>query len=121
MWRFVFIAFLIAHAAIHLAMWIPQPKADAPFDAGRSWLLGNQRALALVLAVTIAVVLGAAGVGLWVHADWWRTAAVVGLAGSLGLMIPFFQPWFIPIEAVNAALIASLLWLQWPTATMVGA
>lgn len=43
MWRFVFIAFPIAHGAIHLAMWIPQPKADAPFDAGRSWLIGNQR------------------------------------------------------------------------------
>ena len=121
MWRFLFIAFLLAHGAIHLAMWIPQPKADAPFDAGRSWLLGNQRLFALILAVAIAVVLIAAGVGLWAHADWWRAAAIVGLTGSLGLMILFFQTWFVPIETVNAALIVSLLWLQWPSATMVGA
>ena len=120
MWRFVFIAFLIAHGAIHLAMWIPQPKADAPFDAGRSWLLGNQRLLALVSAVAIAVILVAAGIGLWAHADWWRAAAVVGLAGSLGLMILFFQTWFLPIQVVNAGLLIGLLWLDWPSEAMVG-
>jgi hypothetical protein len=121
MWRFLFIAFLIAHGAIHLAIWIPQPKPDAPFDAGRSWLLGNQRQLAMVLAVAIAVVLVVAGIGLWAQADWWRTAAVVGLVGSFGLMIVFFHPWFIPIQVINAALILALLWLDWPSEAMVGA
>jgi hypothetical protein len=121
MWRFLFIAFLIAHGAVHLAMWVPQPKVDAPFDAGRSWLLGNQRPLAMVLGIAIAAVLVAAGIGLWAHADWWRATAIVGLAGSLGIMILFFHPWYLPIETINAALIVSLLWLQWPSVTMVGA
>ena len=120
MWRFVFVAFLLAHGGIHLAMWIPQPKADAPFDAGRSWLLGNQRPLALVFAGAIAVTLVAAGIGLWAHAGWWRAAGVVGLAGSLGLMILFFRTWFLPIQVVNAGLLIGLLWLEWPSEAMVG-
>jgi hypothetical protein len=36
-------------------------------------------------------------------------------------MIVFFHPWFVAIETINAALIVGLLWLQWPSASMVGA
>jgi hypothetical protein len=36
MWRFVFIAFLIAYALVHLAIWATGASKDpnAPFDAG---------------------------------------------------------------------------------------
>ena len=44
MWRFIFIAFLIAHGLVHVAMWVfvpkPAPGKEAPFDASHSWLLG---------------------------------------------------------------------------------
>jgi hypothetical protein len=43
---------------------------NAPFDARRSWLLGDQRAVATVLALVAAVLLVAAGIGLWAHAGW---------------------------------------------------
>lgn len=121
MWRFLFIGFLIAHGAVHLAIWATPPAPDAPFDPARSWLWGSQRSVALTLAVVIGLVLVASGIGLWVGADWWRPAAVVGLAGSLGLMILFFHPWFLFIEAVNAALIVGLVWLDWPSPALVGA
>jgi hypothetical protein len=103
------------------------PRAEAgswqgsPFDASYSWLLGNQKALAATVAAATAVVLGAAGFGLWAHADWWRAAAVVGLAASFLLMVVYFTPWFIFIEGVNAALIGSILWLSWPSEALVGA
>lgn len=44
MWRFLFIAFLIAHGGIHVAIWAtPKPNdQEAPFDASHSWLLGNE-------------------------------------------------------------------------------
>lgn len=58
--------------------------------------------------------------GLWIEAPWWRSVAVVGLAVSFGLMVVFFQPWFIPIETINAALVIALLWLAWPSESMVG-
>jgi hypothetical protein len=125
MWPFIFIAFLIAHGLVHVAMWglVPKPAPDkeAPFDASYSWLLGNQRALAATVAAATAVVLVAAGFGLWAHADWWRAAAVVGMAASFLLMVVYFIHWFIFIEGVNAALIGSILWLSWPSETMVGA
>lgn len=125
MWRFIFIAFLIAHGLVHVAMWVlvpkPAPGKKAPFDASYSWLLGNQRALAASVAAGTAVVLVVAGLGLWANADWWRAAAVIGLAASFLLMVVYFTPWFTFIEGVNAALIGSILWLSWPSKTMVGA
>ena len=123
MWRFLFIAFLIAHGGVHAAMWAtPKTKEqNVPFDPSHSWLVGSQRGLALVLALAAAGLLVAAGVGLWTHAAWWRPVAVLGLADSFALMILFFTPWFLFIEVVNAGLIVGLLWLDWPSKAMVGA
>lgn len=48
-----------------------------------------------------------------------ETSRVAGLAVSLGLMILFFNPWFLPIQIVNAGLVG-ILWLSWPSESMVG-
>jgi hypothetical protein len=121
MWRVLFIAFLIAHGAVHLAIWATPKREDAPFDPAQSWLVGNQRSLAMVLAIAAAITLIGAGIGLWADAEWWRTMAIIGLAISFGLMVIFFHPWFLPIQVINAALIIGLAWLSWPSETMVGA
>ena len=123
MWRFLFIGFLIAHALVHLAIWLmPKPSDQkAPFDPDHSWLLGDQKTVAVLLAVTAAVLLMAGGLGLWMDAGWWRSVAVVGLAASFGLMVVYFNPWYLFIEGVNAALIVGIVWLTWPSKTMVGA
>jgi hypothetical protein len=122
-WRFLFIAFLIAHGGIHVAIWAtPKPKdPPPPFDPSHSWVLGDRRGVALVLALVAGVALVAAGIGLWASAEWWRPVAVAGLAVSFGLMVLFFTPWFVPIQVLNAALIVGLLWLDWPSRAMVGA
>ena len=123
MWRVLFIAFLLLHAGIHVAIWATPASKDpkAPFDAGHSWLLGDQRALVLVLALVAAGFLVVAGIGLWAHAEWWRPAVVVGLAVSFGLMVLYFNPWFLFIEVVNAGLILGILWLDWPSKAMIDA
>jgi lysylphosphatidylglycerol synthetase-like protein (DUF2156 family) len=123
MWRFLFIAFLIAHGGVHVAIWAPPKPKDknVPFDPSHSWLLGSQRRLALILAFSAAALLVAAGIGLWAHAEWWRTVAVIGLAVSFGLMVLYFHPWFLFIEVVNVGLILGLLWLDWPSKSLVGA
>ncbi len=121
MWRFLFIAFLIAHGGIHVAMWATPAKEGEPFRASHSWLLGDQRGLAVVGALVAAALLVAAGIGLWAHAEWWRSVAVIGLAVSFGLMVLFFHPWFLFIQAVNAGLIVGLVLLDWPSKSMVGA
>lgn len=123
MWRFLFIGFLIAHGLVHLAVWLmPKPTDQrAPFDPDHSWLLGDQKALAVLLAVTAAVLLVGSGLGLWASAGWWRGVAVVGLVASFALMVVYFSPWYLFIEAVDAALIVGIAWLAWPSKTMVGA
>jgi len=123
MWRLIFIAFLLAHSLIHVAIWAtPAASApDAPFDASESWLLGSQRSLAMIVALAAAGLLATAGVGLWAHADWWRVIAVIGLGVSLGLMILWFNPWFTPIEIVNASLIVGITLYAWPSAEALGA
>ena len=52
-----------------------------------------------------AVVLAAAGIGLWIHPDWWRAVTLVSLAASC----VWFSPWFTFIEVVNAALARRVL------------
>jgi len=122
MWRFVFIAFLILHGALHAAIWATpkQEGRDIPFDASHSWLLGGQRALAVAMALAVAGLLVASGAGLWAHAEWWRPVAVTGLTGSFILMVLYFTPWFLLIQAVNLALVAALVWGAWPTKSMLG-
>ena len=121
MWRVLFILFLIVHAGIHVAIWAtPRPK-DAAFDASHSWLLGNQRALSVGLALAAAAALLFAAIGLMAHAEWWRPVAVSGLGVSFVLMLVFFHPWFLLAEALNAVLIVAIVWLHWPSQAMVGA
>jgi hypothetical protein len=69
MLRVVLIVFLIAHGLVHVAIWAPKyDPAKAPFDAAHSWLIGDQRALAKVLAFAAAAILVLAGVALWADA-----------------------------------------------------
>ena len=85
--------FLIAHGLVHLAVWLPPSAADAPFDPGRSWLLGDARPAARTLAfvacaglvISGALVLSGAGAG--------AAFAVVGSAISLALVLLTFSPW----------------------------
>jgi len=75
MWRFLFVGFLIAHGLVHLAIWLmPKPEQKAPFDPGHSWLLGDQKTVAVVLAVTAAALLvfgrTPVGGGVWPRSGW---------------------------------------------------
>ncbi len=121
MWRLLFIGFLIAHGLVHLALWLTPKDQQAPFDVSHSWILGDRRTVAVAAAVLAATLLVAGGLGLWIHADWWRALTVFGLVVSFGLMVVYFNPWYLFIEAVNAALILGLIWFTWPSEMMVGA
>lgn len=47
--------------------------------------------------------------------------AVAGLSISFALTVLYFTPWFLFIEAVNAALIVSIVWIDRPSKSMVRA
>lgn len=122
MWRFLFIGFFIAHGLVHLAIWLmpKPPDAKASFDPMRSWLIGERSIVAVTLAVVAAALLVLTGVALWAHADLWRVVAVSGLGISFGLMVVYFNPWYLLIQGVNLALIVGIVWLTWPSKAMVG-
>jgi uncharacterized membrane protein YphA (DoxX/SURF4 family) len=114
--------FFIAHGLVHVTIWAPTyDPAKVPFDASRSWLLGEQRPLARVLAFAAAAVLVVAGVALLAQGGWWRPAAVVGLGVSTVLLLLYFTLWYLFILAVNLALIVGIAWLEWPATSTVGA
>jgi hypothetical protein len=122
MWRVLLIGFLIAHGLVHVAIWTPRYDPEkAAFDASHSWLLGDQRTLARILAFSAAGILVLAGIALWAHGEWWRPTAVVGLSVSTVLLLLYFIAWYLPILSVNAALIVGIVWFDWPAVSTVGA
>jgi hypothetical protein len=122
MLRVLLIGFLIAHGLVHVAIWAPKYDPEkAAFDASHSWLIGNQRLLAQVLAFAAAALIVLAGIALWSHAGWWRPTAVVGLGVSTVLLLVYFTPWYLFILPVNTALIVGIAFMDWPAKTTVGA
>jgi uncharacterized membrane protein YphA (DoxX/SURF4 family) len=114
--------FFIAHGLVHVAIWAPKyDPAKASFDASRSWLLGDRRPLARVLAFAAAAILVVAGIALLAQGGWWRPTTVVGLSVSTVLLLVYFNPWYLFILAVNIALIVGIAGLAWPAKSTVGA
>lgn len=112
MWRFLIIAFLFGHGAIVAA------QASGVPD---SWLTGERKVLGVVLTLAAGAVFVVAGGGLWAQAEWWRALAVTGAALSLVFFVVFFQPLILFGLALDVTVIVALVWLDWPTKSMVGA
>jgi len=99
--------FLVAHGLVHLAVWLPRPRADAPFDPGHSWLLGDVRQPARVLAVVAGGLLAVAGI--LVLAGTGAGLAVAGAAVSLALVALTFHPWLLGAVAIDVMIAAVAL------------
>ncbi len=107
--------FFIAHGLAHVAIWAPKYDPEkAAFDASHSWLLGDQRPLARVLAFSAATILIVAGIVLLAQGGWWRPIVVVGLSVSTALLLLYFNPWYLSILAVNVALVVGIAFMDWP-------
>jgi hypothetical protein len=120
--RWLLTGFLIAHGLVHVAIWTPRYDPEkAPFDASHSWLIGDQRVLARVLAFFAAALLVLAGIALWAHGGWWRPTACVGLSVSTVLPLLYFTPWYLFILAINITLVVGIAFMDWPAKTTVGA
>jgi hypothetical protein len=114
---------LLGHGLIHVAIYAPPTAADAPFDAGHSWLASGARQarpLLLTLAYASAATLTVAGIGLFAQQNWWQVAAIAGAVLSLLLLILFFNPWITVGVAINVAVILVLVQTDWPSAGTLG-
>jgi len=99
--------FLLGHAAVHAVMWtlpFTDAKQDMPFDPGHSWLFGDNRLLAVVLAGIAAVTFAVTAIGYLSAAAWWPSAMLTAAAASLLLMVAYFTPWWLIGIALSSAL-----------------
>jgi len=93
--------FLVAHGLVHLAVWMPEPKDDAPFDPRHSWMLDEARALTRTLAIAACVLFVAAGVLVLAGGGLGAGLAVAGTAVSLLLVLLTFHPWLLGAVAID--------------------
>lgn len=139
MLRFVIGGLLIVHGLITVAQSLgafgrgtapenPSWLGWWPTPMGRSWLLGSLglEGTAVSLLVGALWLIGGiaflgAGFGLFTHQEWWRALAVVGAFASLVVLVPYFHPLYALVTLLNVGVLVALLWLRWPSATLVGA
>ena len=50
----------------------------------------------------------------------WRTVAVISAALSLLLLVLFWHPWLIVGVLIDIGFLVSLLWINWPSADLIG-
>lgn len=81
----------------------------------------GKKALGLALTLAAGAAFVIAGGALWAQAEWWRAVAVTAAALSLLFFVVFFQPLILFGMALDVAVIVALLWLDWPSKSMVGA
>jgi predicted exporter len=103
--RFLLGAFMVAHGLLTAFIWVSPAKADAPFHATRSWLLGDARPLAVVIALMAAAGFVLAGVGFITQQAWWAVTGIGAGGVALLLMTLFFNPWLLAGIAISAGII----------------
>ncbi|HEV8339971.1 MAG TPA: hypothetical protein VGR25_10010 [bacterium] len=107
--------FLVAHGFIHVAVWLPPYRGEAPFNPSRSWLLGAlgvnagaMRSVAIVLALVAGIGFLLGGLG-WIGGQGWgRSLAFLSAIASLLLTLLYFNLWLSFVLLINAAILYSL-------------
>ena len=108
-------AFLLMHAVITGAIWIPAQRGAEMPGWGRqaSWLFADSRPIMVTLGVLASASLAVAGVGVLGHHDWWAGAAIVGAIISFALITATFTPWWSAAVAINLV----VMYLAWSSMT----
>jgi hypothetical protein len=97
--------FIIAHGLITFGIWAAPVTEQAPFNPNHSWLLGDARTLAFVLAVVAAIAFIVTGGGFLAEQDWWATGAVAAGAVAVLLMALYFNAWLSAGILISAAIL----------------
>jgi hypothetical protein len=98
-------AFIVAHGLLTAFIWISPAKADAPSRTTHSWLLGEARPLAVVVALVAAAGFVLAGVGVIADQAWWAVTGIGAGAVALLLMTLFFNPWLLAGIAISVGIL----------------
>lgn len=103
--------FLLAHALVTGAIWVPPQRGSElrGWGSQASWLFADSRPAMICLAVVASAALGIAGVGVLGHHEWWAAAALAGTLISMALIVATFTLWWSAAIAINVV-IAYLAW-----------
>jgi len=131
---------LLVHGIAHVGpigayLWLrsrPEDKNSSGWTAARSWLFPSLAPTMVMVVASIFWALSiigfvAAALGLWdiiIPREVWRQLSVISAVISSAGILLFFGTWPLfntfAALAVNAAVLVTQLWLQWPTAAMFG-
>jgi hypothetical protein len=98
-------AFIVAHGLLTALIWVSPAKADAPFRTTHSWLVGDARPLAVVLALVAAAGFVLAGIGFIGQQAWWAFTGIGAGVVALLLMALYFNPWLLAGIAISAGIL----------------
>jgi hypothetical protein len=122
---------ILVHGIGHVLFLAPCLGMTQWGQAAHSWLLtralgdGPTRAIGALLWLAVIVGFTAAAMGLLGQQAWWRPVAS-GAAGVSLLALALFangisrQP-LLSAGLMDVAILVALLWVQWPSADLVGA
>ena len=130
-WRIVIALVILVHGIGHVLFLAPCLGMTQWGQTAHSWLLtrtlGDVPTRIIGSLLWLAVIAGflAAGVGLLAGQAWWRPLAASAAGGSLLALALFAtgigaQP-LLSAAVMDAVILVALLWLQWPSADLVGA
>lgn len=125
--RLLLVAFLLAHAAIHVSFLTRRPPATAggpawPFELERSWALSplgiqpevtRLLGVALVAATIAGFALAAGAVVGFLPSGLWAPVTAAGAVASLALLLIFFNPWFALGVLIDIGLLWAVLVAEW--------
>jgi hypothetical protein len=105
--RLVAGVFVLVHALITGAIWIPPQRGGdmKGFGPQASWLFADSRPAMVTIGVIATGALAMAGAGILTHQDWWALFATAGAAASLALIAATFTPWWSAAVIINLALL----------------
>ena len=129
-WRTILALIVMAHGIGHVLYLIPSLGIAQLGQSTESWLLtpvlGDRLTRLIGSVIWLAVVAGfaAAGVGLFGQHAWWRTLVVAAAGISLLGLALFVSKTDVQSQlcagVMDAAILVSLLLIQWPSAELVG-
>ena len=103
--RVLIAAFIVAHGLVTAFIWASPPRDGEPFRATHSWVLGDNRPLAVALATIAAAGFAFAGLGVLVNEGWWGVFGLAAGAVSLVLMALYFNPWLLAGIAISTGVL----------------
>ncbi len=104
--------FLLLHAIITAAIWIPPQRVGGEMRGWgwhASWLFAGSRPTMITLAVFASAALGIAGVGVLGDRGWWAGAGLAGAVVSIALIAATFTPWWSAAIVINL-MVAYVAW-----------